>query len=135
MNKVKQVIGGPLVINGRELSLSRAVRAGDFVFLTGQIPMRDDLPMTDGSIEEQTRAAIEGIRSILHEAGCGLSDVVKSTVWLKNREDFAGFNEVYAEFFTEQQPARSALVCDFLVDVLVEIECIAYRPLDEEYHF
>jgi 2-iminobutanoate/2-iminopropanoate deaminase len=135
MNKVKQVIGGPLVINGRELSLSRAVRAGDFVFLTGQIPMRDDLPMTDGSIEQQTRAAIEGIRSILHEAGCGLSDVVKSTVWLKNREDFAGFNEVYAEFFTEQQPARSALVCDFLVDVLVEIECIAYRPLDEEYHF
>ena len=135
MNKVKRVIGGPLVINGRELSLSRAVRAGDFVFLTGQIPMRDDLPMTDGSIEQQTRAAIEGIRSILHEAGCGLSDVVKSTVWLKNREDFAGFNEVYAEFFTEQQPARSALVCDFLVDVLVEIECIAYRPLDEEYHF
>jgi len=135
MNKVKQVIGGPLVINGRELSLSRAVRAGDFVFLTGQIPMRDDLPMTDGSIEQQTRAAIEGIRSILHEAGCGLSDVVKSTVWLKNREDFAGFNEVYAEFFTEQQPARSALVCDFLVDVLVEIECVAYRPLDEEYHF
>ena len=135
MNKVKQVIGGPLVINGRELSLSRAVRAGDFVFLTGQIPMRDDLPMTDGSIEEQTRAAIEGIRSILHEAGCELSDVVKSTVWLKNREDFAGFNKVYAEFFTEQQPARSALVCDFLVDVLVEIECIAYRPLDEEYHF
>ena len=129
------MIGGPLVINGRELSLSRAVRAGDFVFLTGQIPMRNDLPMTDGSIEEQTRAAIEGIRSILHEAGCGLSDVVKSTVWLKNREDFAGFNKVYAEFFTEQQPARSALVCDFLVDVLVEIECIAYRPLDEEYHF
>jgi len=135
MNKVKQVIGGPLVINGRELSLSRAVRAGDFVFLTGQIPMRDDLPMIDGSIEEQTRASIEGIRSILHEAGCELSDVVKSTVWLKNREDFAGFNEVYAEFFTEQQPARSALVCDFLVDVLVEIECVAYRPLDEEYHF
>jgi len=135
MNKVKQVIGGPLVINGRELSLSRAVRAGDFVFLTGQIPMRDDLPMTDGSIEQQTRAAIEGIRSILHEAGCELSDVVKSTVWLKSREDFAGFNKVYAEFFTEQQPARSALVCDFLVDVLVEIECVAYRPLDEEYHF
>jgi 2-iminobutanoate/2-iminopropanoate deaminase len=135
MNKTKQVIGGPLVINGRELSLSRAVRAGDFVFLTGQIPKRDGLPMTEGSIEEQTRASIEGIRSILQEAGCELSDVVKSTVWLKSREDFAGFNEVYAEFFTGQQPARSALVCDFLVDVLVEIECIAYRPLDEEYHY
>jgi len=135
MKKTKQVIGGPLIINGRELSLSRAVRAGDFVFLTGQIPMRNDLPMTDGSIEEQTRASIEGIRSILNEAGCELSDVVKSTVWLKNREDFAGFNEVYAEYFTELQPARSALVCDFLVDVLVEIECVAYKPVDEVYTY
>ena len=135
MKKTKHVIGGPLVINGRQLSLSRAVRAGDFVYLTGQIPMRGDSPMTDGSIEDQTRASIEGIRSILQEADCELSDVVKSMVWLKNREDFAGFNEVYAEYFTEQQPARSAIVCDFLVDVRVEIECIAYKPLDEVYTY
>ena len=135
MKKTKQIIGGPLVINGRQLSLSRAVRAGDFIYLTGQIPMRGDSPMTDGSIEDQTRASIEGIRNILHEADCELSDVVKSMVWLKNREDFAGFNEVYAEYFTEQQPARSAIVCDFLVDVLVEIECIAYKPLDEVYTY
>jgi 2-iminobutanoate/2-iminopropanoate deaminase len=135
MKKTKQVIGGPLIINGRELSLSRAVRAGDFVFLTGQIPMRDGLPMTDGSIEDQTRASIEGIRDILREAGCELGDVVKSMVWLKSRDDFAGFNEIYAEYFTEQQPARSAIVCDFLVDVRVEIECIAYKPLDEVYTY
>jgi 2-iminobutanoate/2-iminopropanoate deaminase len=135
MKKTKQVIGGPLIINGRELSLSRAVRAGDFVFLTGQIPMRDGLPMTDGSIEDQTRASIEGIRDILSEAGCELGDVVKSMVWLKSRDDFAGFNEIYAEYFTEQQPARSAIVCDFLVDVRVEIECIAYKPLDEVYTY
>ena len=55
----KQVIGGPLEINGRVLSLSRAIRAGDFVFVTGQVPMRDGQPMTDGSIEDQTRACIE----------------------------------------------------------------------------
>ena len=54
----KQVIGGPLEINGRVLSLSRAIRAGDFVFVTGQVPMRDGQPMTDGNIEEQTRACI-----------------------------------------------------------------------------
>ncbi len=135
MKQTKQVIGGPLVINGHQLSLSRAVRAGDFVFLTGQIPMRGDSPMTDGSIEDQTRACIEGIRKILQEAGCELSDVVKSVVWLKDREDYAGFNEVYGEYFTEEQPARSAIVSDFIIDILIEIDCIAYRPIDEVYTY
>ncbi len=125
----KQVIGGPLVIGGRELSLSRAIRAGDFVFVTGQVPMRDGVPMTDGSIEDQTRACIESLRDILTEAGCELGDVVKSMVWLKRREDFPGFNAVYAEYFSEEPPTRSALVSDFLIDILVEIECVAYRPL------
>ena len=126
----KQVIGPPLVINGRQLSLSRAIRAGDFVFLTGQVPMKDGAPMAGGSIEDQTRACIEDIRDILQQAGCELSDVVKSMVWLKNREDFPGFNQVYAEYFPEQPPTRSALVSDFLIDILVEIECIAYKPLE-----
>jgi len=126
----KQVIGPPLVINGRQLSLSRAIRAGDFVFLTGQVPMKDGVPMTGGSIEDQTRACIEDIRDILQQAGCELSDVVKSMVWLKNREDFPGFNQVYAEYFPEQPPTRSALVSDFLIDILVEIECVAYKPLE-----
>ena len=84
----KQVIGSPLEIGGRMLSLSRAIRAGDFVFVTGQVPMRDGAPMTDGTIEEQTRACIESLREILAEAGCELADVVKSMVWLKRREDF-----------------------------------------------
>ena len=125
----KEIIGGPLVIGGRRLSLSRAVRAGDLVFLTGQVPMRDGVPMTTGTIEEQTRAAIDLIGETLREAGCSFSDVVKSTVWLKRREDFPGFNAVYGEYFPEGPPARSALISDFLVDVKVEIECIAYRPL------
>ena len=129
MSNQKQVIGEPLVINGRQLSLSRAIRAGDFIFLTGQIPMRDGAPMTDGTIEEQTRACIECIRDTLQEAGCDLNDVVKSMVWLKTREDFPGFNEVYSEYFPESPPARSALVSDFLVDILVEIECVAYKPI------
>ena len=125
----KQVIGGPLVIDGRELSLSRAIRAGDFVFVTGQVPMHDGSPMTDGSIEDQTRACLVGIKEILDQAGCDLGDVVKSMVWLKSREDFPGFNSVYTEFFPQQPPTRSALVSDFLIDILVEIECIAYKPV------
>jgi reactive intermediate/imine deaminase len=124
----KEIIGGPLVIGGRRLSLSRAVRAGDLVFLTGQVPMRDGAPMTTGTIEEQTRVTIELIGETLKEAGCTFSDVVKSMVWLKSRDDFPGFNAVYGEYFPEGPPARSALVSDFLVDVRVEIECIAYKP-------
>ena len=124
----KEVIGAPLVIDGRVLSLSRAVRAGDFVFVTGQVPMRDGQPMTDGNIEDQTRACLDSLQQILSEAGCDLGDVVKSMVWLKNRVDFAGFNTVYSEYFPTEPPTRSALVSEFLIDILVEIECVAYKP-------
>ena len=124
----KTIIGKPLVINGRQLSLSRAVRAGDFVFLTGQVPMQDGQVMTNGRIEEQTRACLNSIHETLIEAGCSLQDIVKSMVWLKSREDFPGFDSVYAEYFPEGPPARSALVSDFLVDIRVEIECVAYHP-------
>ena len=126
----KQVIGGPLEIGGRVLSLSRAIRAGDFVFITGQVPMRDGVPMTDGTIEDQTRACLDSLKEILDEAGCELSDVVKSMVWLKKRDDFPGFNEVYSEYFPEEPPTRSAIVSDFLIDILVEIECVAYKPVN-----
>jgi reactive intermediate/imine deaminase len=124
----KQVIGGPVVINGRTLSLSRAVRAGEMVYLTGQVPMRDGAVMTGGSIEDQTRAVLDDIAATLALAGCGLEDVVKSMVWLTSRDDFPGFNAVYAEYFPHDPPARSAVVSDLLVDVKIEIEVIAYHP-------
>ena len=124
----KQTIGNPLEINGRRLSLSRGIRAGDFVFLTGQIPMKDNVVMTHGSIEVQTRAVLDDIKETLALAGCDLQDVVKSMVWLTSREDFPGFNDVYAEYFPKNPPARSAVVNDLLVDVKVEIEVIAFSP-------
>ncbi len=124
----KEIIGAPLEIDGQTLSLSRAVRAGDFVFITGQVPMHDGKPMTEGNIEDQTRACLESLQQILAEAGCDLGDVVKSMVWLKKREDFAGFNAVYSEYFPSEPPTRSALVSEFLIDILVEIECVAYKP-------
>lgn len=125
----KQVIGEPLVIGGRRLTLSRAIRAGDFVFLTGQVPFKDGAPMTSGTIEHQTRAVLEDIKKTLGEAGCVLSDVVKAMVWLTDRADIPGFNAVYGEYFPEDPPARSALVNDLLVDVRVEVEVVAYRPV------
>jgi reactive intermediate/imine deaminase len=123
-----KVIGGPVVIGGRVLSLSRAIRAGDFVFLTGQIPMRDGKVMTEGSVEEQTQVVLDLIAATLADAGCCLSDVVKAMVWLRERADFPGFNSVYGEYFRDEPPARSAVVSELLVDVRVEIEVIAYRP-------
>ena len=119
------------MLNGRELSLSKAIRAGDFIFITGQIPLKDGVLMTQESIENQTRACLDGLKEILTEADCELTDVVKSMVWLKNKKDFPAFNAVYSEYFPIEPPTRSALVSDFLVDILVEIECVAYKPLSE----
>ncbi len=129
MSKSKQIIGGPLEIDGRVLTLSRAIRAGDFVFLTGQIPMQEGVPMTTGTIEDQTRAVLEDIKATLALAGCVLEDVVKSMVWLRSRADFPGFNAVYGEYFPVEPPTRSAVVSDLLVDARVEVEVVAYRPM------
>ncbi len=124
----KEIIGEPLTINGRRLSLSRAVRAGDTVYLTGQVPMLDGQVMTWGGIEDQTRAVLDEVTKTLALAGCARDDVVKAMVWLKDRADFPGFNAVYGEYFPTDPPARSALVSDFLVDIRVEVEVIAYSP-------
>jgi 2-iminobutanoate/2-iminopropanoate deaminase len=124
----KTVIGEPIVIDGRKLSLSRAIRAGDFVFLTGQVPFKDGEVMTSGTIEDQTRAILEDIKATLALANCSLSDVVKAMIWLRDRADFPGFNTVYGEYFPDEPPARSAVANELLVDVRVEVEVVAYKP-------
>ena len=87
--------------------------------------------MTDGSIQEQTRAVLNDITETLATADCGREDVVKAMVWLRNRADFPGFNEIYAEYFPIEPPTRSAIVSDLLVDARVEVEVMAYRPLGD----
>ena len=129
MGKEKEIIGGALVIGGRTLSLSKAIRAGDFVFLTGQIPMSNGEPMTVGTIEDQTKVILEDIKATLKEAKCDMEDVVKSMIWLRERADFPGFNKIYGDYFPKDPPARSAIVSELLVDVRVEIEVIAYKPV------
>jgi 2-iminobutanoate/2-iminopropanoate deaminase len=122
----KHVIGAPIFIGDRKLSLSKAIRAGDFIFLTGQIPFKDGLPMTDGLIEEQTEVVIKEIQKTLKESNCDLTHVVKAMVWLRDRADFPGFNEIYGKYFSVDPPARSAVISELLVDVRVEVEVIAY---------
>ena len=129
MGKEKEIIGGALVIGGRTLSLSKGIRTGDFVFLTGQIPMSNGEPMTVGTIEDQTKVILEDIKATLKEAKCDMEDVVKSMIWLRERADFPGFNKIYGDYFPKDPPARSAIVSELLVDVRVEIEVIAYKPL------
>ena len=102
------------------------------MFLTGQIPMRNGVPMTDGTIHDQTRAILDDITDTLAEAGCSRDDVVKSMVWLRERADFPGFNEIYGEYFPVKPPTRSAIVSDLLVDARVEVEVMAYRPLESD---
>ncbi len=109
------------------LPFSPAVRAGDFVFVSGQIPRDSKGAVHRGSIEEQTEAAIVQITRILNEAGCSLADVVKVAVFLEDARDFARFNKVYAEHFSHM-PARSTIETRLVVDAKIEIEAIAYRP-------
>lgn len=108
--------------------LSPAVRAGDFVYISGQVPVVDG-KIIEGGIAEQTSQVLKNISAALALAGCELSDVVKTTVWLKHAEDFPGFNAAYAPFFPKDPPARSTAESRLMIDILVEIEAIAYKPL------
>lgn len=107
--------------------LSPAVRAGDYVFVSGQVPVVDG-KIVEGGIAEQTRQVLENISKVLAMADCTLADVVKTTVWLKHAEDFAGFNAAYAPYFPKDPPARSTAESRLMIDILVEIEAIAYKP-------
>ena len=108
---------------------SQAIEAGGMVFASGQLPID---PATgafpEGGIKEQTRQSILNAKAILEQAGCSLANVVKTTVLLADIADFGAMNEVYASFFSEPFPARSAFaVRDLPKGALVEIEMIAAK--------
>jgi reactive intermediate/imine deaminase len=124
----KEIIGGPIVLGGVTFPLSKAVRAGDYVFLSGQVPFKDGAPMTTGTIEDQTHVVMGMIKDLLATADCELTDVVKATVWLPNKADFMGFNTVYGGYFPDGPPARSTVVSGLMVDVKLEVEVLAYKP-------
>ncbi len=111
-----------------QVPLSPAVRAGEYVFVSGQVPVGADGKIVEGGVAAETRQVLENLRACLEMAGCGLSDVVKTTVWLRDRDDFAEFNATYAEFFPENPPARSTAESRLMIDIAVEIEAIAYAP-------
>ena len=106
---------------------SQAIRIGNLVFTSGQIPINPATgSFVKGGIKEQTRQSLSNVRAILEEAGLTMANVIKTTVFLADMADFADMNAVYAEFFTEPFPARSAVAVKTLPKgALVEIEVIA----------
>ncbi|MGH6920544.1 MAG: RidA family protein, partial [Geminicoccaceae bacterium] len=115
--------------SGTKLPFSRAMRAGDLVFVSGQMATDGSGRIIDGGIEAQTRQVFKNIEAILAEAGCALADVVKCTCWIDDARDFGRFNATYAELFPGDPPARSTTVCQLVLDGKLEVEAIAYKPL------
>lgn len=109
--------------------LSPAVRAGDFIFVSGQVPVDASGSPVGGDIAKQTRQSLENVKAALALAGADMSDVVKTMVWLQDARDFGGFNKTYAEYFSTNPPARSTAESRLMIDIKVEIEAIAYKPL------
>ncbi|MBB4040979.1 2-iminobutanoate/2-iminopropanoate deaminase [Microvirga flocculans] len=106
---------------------SQAIRAGDLVFVSGQLPLDPEgFLVGAGDIRAQTRQVFANIEAILRAAGSSLDRVVKTTVFLTNLDDFAGMNDVYASVFKQPYPARSTVETGRLPGgMLLEVECVA----------
>jgi 2-iminobutanoate/2-iminopropanoate deaminase len=123
MKKVISTTKAPAAIG----PYSQAIQIGNLVYTSGQIPIDPATGVfVEGGIREQTRQSLLNVKAILEEAGLTMSDVVKTTVFMADMNDFADMNAVYAEFFAEPYPARSAVAVKMLPKgALVEIEVVA----------
>jgi 2-iminobutanoate/2-iminopropanoate deaminase len=106
---------------------SPVVSYGDLVYTAGQVAFDSSGTLIEGGIEEQTRRTLENVRTCLEAAGCTMDDVLKVTAFLADLRDFAGYNEVYKEFFNEPYPARTSVQAGLPPKTLVEIEVVARR--------
>lgn len=131
ISKTRRIpIGAPKTgAGGMALPFSPAIRAGDFVFVSGQVGFDERGEIVAGGIGAQVRQTIENLRKILAAADCSLDDVVKVNVWLDDARDFASFNRIYAGYFPDMPPARSTVQSPLTIDAKIEMDCIAYKPL------
>ncbi|PSM51991.1 reactive intermediate/imine deaminase [Campylobacter blaseri] len=105
---------------------SQAIKVGDFLFTSGQIGLKVDGEFAGSSIEEQTKQAMENLKAILEVKNLTFEDVIKTTIFLADMNDFAKVNEIYGSYFGEHKPARSTFAVNALPkNALVEIELIA----------
>lgn len=107
---------------------SQGMSFGDLIFTSGQIPVNPATSEIPSCISEQTRQALSNVSAILEAAGSSMNKVLKTVVYIKNMNDFAAMNEVYATFFQEPYPARTTVeVARLPKDVLIEIEAVAFK--------
>ena len=124
-----EYLGAPPVASDRQARpFSPAVRAGDFIYVSSQVPANAEGEIVVGGIEAQTRQVMENLKTVLALAGATLDDVCKSTVWLQDARDFGAFNRIYMSYFGENKPARSTTEARLMVDAKVEIDVVAYKP-------
>lgn len=114
---------------GQNLPFARAVEADGWLYVSGQVPMKDGEIVGTG-IVEQTHLTIKNVIAILEEAGYGLEHVVRVGVWLDDPRDFWSFNGVYKSYFGEHPPARACVQATMMVDCKVEIDCVACKKPD-----
>ncbi|MGH6884646.1 MAG: RidA family protein [Geminicoccales bacterium] len=124
----KQVIGKPFAAAGMKLPFSRAIRAGDLVFVSGQMATDANGRLAVGSMEDEARQVFANIEAILEEAGCTMADIVKCTCWIDDPRDFSQFNAVFAEVFPSEPPARSTVISKLVLNARLEVEAIACKP-------
>ena len=125
MKKIVQTELAPSAIG----PYSQAVELSGLIFVSGQIPLDPiSLEIVSSDVEEQTRRSIDNLIGILKAAGAGIDDVLKTTIYIKNMDDFPIVNKIYGEYFLNNPPARACVEVSRLPkDVLVEIEAIAYK--------
>ncbi|HWA44537.1 MAG TPA: RidA family protein [Hypericibacter adhaerens] len=119
----------PIGKKNPNLPFHPAVRAGDYIFVSGQVAKDEQGNMCVGNIEEETRWTLESIRRILALEGADLSDVVKMTVYLEDARDFGRYNGVFKEYFAEGRIARTTVEARAVISCKIEIDAIAYRPV------
>lgn len=111
---------------------SQAVAFGNLIFTSGQIPLDANGQLVEGGIEEQTHQVFRNLSAVLEQAGATLGDVLKATVFIKDMNQFATVNQIYASYFGDHKPARSTVeVARLPKDVLVEIELIAAKVVEK----
>lgn len=125
MKKIIATTAAPAAIG----PYSQGIDGGSIVITSGQLPIDPATgAFAEGGVTGQTRQSLENVKAILSQAGLGMENIIKTTVFLKDMNDFAAMNEVYASFFPSEPPARSAVeVARLPKDALVEIEAIAVR--------
>ena len=112
---------------GTRRPFAKAVRAGNFVYVSGQVPTVDG-ETVPGGIVAQTEQVIQNIKDVLRSAECGIEHVVKVNCWLHDPRDFTSFNSVFERHFFKAPPARTTVRSDLMVDAKVEMDVVAYKP-------